>query len=72
MPKKKKPPPDPVRTNLSGEGPRGEVAGCPTALGGVDPPLQPAAPPGDNAGLPTKPSPGEGLTEEQRKRSGLD
>jgi len=57
------PPPDPVQEVLSGNTARGEPAGCPTGL--ADEPLQGAKP-------GTIYSPGEGVNEEEQKRSGLD
>jgi hypothetical protein len=58
----------------SGEGVRGEVAGCPTGLDSPPQVQQPQQPGG--GGAPgtgqVPPSPGEGGTEEQQRRSGRD
>ena len=63
---------DPAPEILSGGGVRGEVAGCPTGLAGEADVSSP-----DNeavlGGAPgTIASPGEGVNEEEQKRSGLE
>jgi len=62
---KKVPPP------LPGENVRGEVTGCPTGL--ADTPLSPAPAEGPQGAQPgTIYSPGEGVNEEEQRRSGLN
>lgn len=65
------PPADPVQDVLSGNTARGEPAGCPTGLADTLGP-QPASEPLQGAKPGTIYSPGEGVNEEQQKRSGLD
>jgi hypothetical protein len=71
-----KPPIDPLFDTIGGGNPRHEVAGCPTGV--TDAAREIAAQQGggapetatSNPSVP--PAPGEGVTEEQVERSGLD
>jgi hypothetical protein len=70
-----RPAPKPAEKVLSGDGARGETAGCPTGLASGPQAQQPQQPGGGGApgtGVNPEPpaSPGEGVTEEQMKRSG--
>jgi hypothetical protein len=63
---------------LDGSNPRGETAACPTGLGDAEQQVVPqragggGAPGTGTADPSVPPSPGEGVTEEQVQRSGLD